>query len=356
MSESASQSVSQSVSQTKHDLEIFEWIMAMPMVHTSLKKVRDRHCMHKVSNKQFQGGLASMNGQYGPKLFEVASDHCRGLTSSQICEDVIGHQKNGSSTCAPKRFRRPELSMYKALNGEVINARHSYRTPSMELPLSTSGAVLPKEAFAVRSDLCTMKDELKTMAGFSSQAPFFSPQAVNNGVSTADLPMLREVYRLKDPLLVSDFVFHNFFQVRHHIAWRYIGTNVWYKTCSMYPSSSMLVCPLSLITKVGPNWHYFVHEKIAKMEMKVILDHKRVEAVSYTWRGPSWLICALGRNLSSRDFGLVMEKMDAPMPVFKLACTKAFLLLLVSFIITANIILILIMLMSWVLLVLLLMW
>ena len=63
--------------------------MDMPVVHAALKKVRDRHCMHKVSCKQFAAGLAQTKGQYSPKIFTVAANHCRGIVISQICEDLI---------------------------------------------------------------------------------------------------------------------------------------------------------------------------------------------------------------------------------------------------------------------------
>ena len=73
----------------KQDLEISHWLMDMPVVHSALKKMRDRHCMHKVSCKQLAAGLARMHGQCGPKLFTVAANHCRGLVRSQVVEDVI---------------------------------------------------------------------------------------------------------------------------------------------------------------------------------------------------------------------------------------------------------------------------
>ena len=68
-----------------------------------------------------------------------------------------------------------------------------------------------------------MKDKVGRIAGDAQQALFFSPQAINNDLPAADLSVLREIYKQKDPLLVTDFHFHSFCAVRHHVAWRFTG-------------------------------------------------------------------------------------------------------------------------------------
>ena len=91
------------------------------------------------------------------------------------------------------------------------------------------------------------------------------------------------------------------------MAWRYIGTEQWYMTLASQLASSMVVCPLSLITRVGPAHHHFRILKMAKIDFKVIADPKKVEAVSFRWRSPDWLAGILSTNLSSSEFGLVLE-------------------------------------------------
>ena len=179
--------------------------------------------------------------------------------------------------------------MYKGIKAEVLDVRHSYKVPSMELPLESSQTFQPKEAFAVKASQCSMKDKVGKIAGYVAQAPFFSPKAINNDVPAADLYVLSKIYKQKDPLLVTDFHFHSFCAMRHHVAWRFTGTSVWYCTMMDFPGSSMVVCPLVLNTRLGPAWHYFVHQKLAKVERRTILDPRKVEAVCFTWRSPSWL-------------------------------------------------------------------
>ena len=128
----------------KQDFDIFGWLESMPVLHAAAKKVLRRHVMHKTSNKQFQAGLEATGGRWSPKLFQVAASHVTGVTSRQICEDVIGYRKNSPQTSATKRYRRPELSMYMSLKAEVLTVRHRYATPSMELPMERSRSTLPK--------------------------------------------------------------------------------------------------------------------------------------------------------------------------------------------------------------------
>ena len=141
----------------------------------------------------------------------------------------------------------------------------------MELPLESSKTFLPKEAFAVKASLCSMKDKVGRTAGYAQQAPFSSPPAINNDVPAADLYVLREIYKQKDPLLVTDFPFHSFCAVRHHVAWRFTGTSVWYCTMMDFPGSYMVVCPLALNTRLGPAWHYFVPQKFAKVKHRIFV-------------------------------------------------------------------------------------
>ena len=63
--------------------------------------------------------------------------------------------------------------MYKGIKANVLDVRHSYRVPSMELPLEGSQTFLPKEAVAVKASQCSMKDRVGKIAGYAAQAPLF---------------------------------------------------------------------------------------------------------------------------------------------------------------------------------------
>ena len=130
--------------------------------------------MHKASNMQFKDALDSFNGKYNSQLFDLAARHTEGVTSTQIVEDVIGAQKNNASVRSAKRFRRPELSMFKALQGHVLDKRHGYEVANMDIPLQASNVVLTKENFVPCPTSATVK--FTELATYTQQASFFRPR------------------------------------------------------------------------------------------------------------------------------------------------------------------------------------
>ena len=65
---------------------------------------------------------------------------------------------------------------------------------------------------------------------------------------------------------------------------RSIETSLCFKTVAIFNHLPCLVVPVSLNTLVEPYWNIFVIEKLAKVELGVIFDPKKLEAVSYWWR------------------------------------------------------------------------
>ena len=100
----------------------------------------------------------------------------------------------------------------------------------------------------------------------------------------------------------------------------------WLITIVKFPGSSMVVAPMTLHGHLGPAWQYL---KVAKMDAPMltsVFDEREIEVIPLKRRGPAWLQNTLSRPLGKTEFGMVAERLSAALPLFTLACEKAFML------------------------------
>ena len=111
------------------------------------------------------------------------------VMQSQAVEDENNQQKNSHQVTEwGGRFRRPQTCMFAILKSGFLNKTHRYKTLSSDAPVPASTPALRKEDLVPSH---TPDLPLLSVADAKAKAPYFSPQAENVGLPTADLNVAR---------------------------------------------------------------------------------------------------------------------------------------------------------------------
>ena len=102
-----------------------------------------------------------------------------GLLQTQLIEDVIGSQKNDSSTQAVNKYKRPMAAMASALQSEIIDNRHQFNAIEVDLPLAKKRRLQDVD---FKADIEKQTLEFEQISNYEQKTSFWSPKAENNNV------------------------------------------------------------------------------------------------------------------------------------------------------------------------------
>ena len=175
----------------KADWAIYDSIEALPDKDAGLVDYCRRHLFNLTANIQIKLGLAETKGPPSEKFKDLIGKKSKGIKSSQIAEDLIGHIKNHKVELASADYRTPEKCYAMGIAAHVPDTRHKYEPLDSSVIRLPKTARLPGEAFQMPRTMASVN--LSKMASTQDKADWYSP--ANTAVCTpvADLFVLRSL-------------------------------------------------------------------------------------------------------------------------------------------------------------------
>ena len=122
----------------QQDVEAWKVLAAIAGTTKVKKLICDRHLFNLKTNQQWIAALTEFDFQYTAEFGDHVGRRGSGIAASQLIEDIIGIQKNNRVLVGNKLFRRPQVSMAKAIKSSVVSTRHKYETIASEDPIRGS--------------------------------------------------------------------------------------------------------------------------------------------------------------------------------------------------------------------------
>lgn len=253
--------------------------------------------------------------------------HSCGLMQTQIIEDIIGHQKNNKNTQAKLRCRRPVASMCAALAGDVISERHKFRTVSGDYALESKADRLKGSHFRPEAKDASLK--FSEIVSTTADAPYWSPKAERNGLSAADLEVVREYMRCRGPVAMDKAELSCVCSCQRRLALRSTedaDPDAFLLAMRSYPRSAAMVwpCRRHAVSDASNDSYMDFDFSAAEPMMVSIYDLSKWEACKVEWHSWAWQKITLGRFAGTLTLAIRPVLKGDPKPLIEVCAGEAF--------------------------------
>lgn len=203
--------------------------------------------MNLIVCKQYWTGLGREGNEATKPMQSLVKRHFTGIISSQICEDLIGIMKNSQVMKATTRYRKPEVSMGKAIVANTISGSHKYKAVpiSMTIPKSSK---LSETAWRATDSMHSL--DFKSVVTTSQAPPYPSQSATNACTRDADVNLIRSAHKRDDFGLMRKAWLGAIFKTEHQFIFQALDGKTrakqWFVPGSHFPQSAVLVQKVDL--------------------------------------------------------------------------------------------------------------
>ena len=284
----------------QQDHEAYECVATSPSFHQCrqgpvIAAMLQRSLFHLVVNKQFLAACAETKYRADPDLVQLDTEHMSGVLSSVVVEDVNNVQKNSRQARGSMKFRRPERAMAVAVASKVLESRHKYIAIEPSSDVSRVGDVIGPEAFGKSGTTVQLSLSVKGVATYAQKANYFSPQAVNVSLPTADLAVLSELRKFPTLRAKAEFGIMGAFAVPGH-AFIFSragnkGTSFsWHIGMGYFKDSSIVGWPVALKKVPGHSDMFTIEvtKAVTQPSVFAIFAWDNIEAIDFNWRSWAW--------------------------------------------------------------------
>ena len=174
------------------------------------------------------------------------------LMQSQLVEDINNVENNFKQTTGwGGRYRRPETSMYAAIESQVVSKTHRF-DPLVAQPTDSVDEVLPERDF--NSDK-TSTIPLDNIVSTTAASPYFSTTAEHLGISWADEAVIRNCV-VEENYDLPRLCWQGFFgEAEHMVVFKVVVGGVctldWHLALHHFPDSAVMAIPVELKRPAG---------------------------------------------------------------------------------------------------------
>lgn len=141
--------------------------------------------------KQLVEGFEAMGWQPSAPMVALLNERCRLHLSTLPCGELIGAQEHNKTVATGRKFRRDEHSYAAGIRGKVLEGRCSFKTPSLNVPMSAKTEVIDKNACYDSKGQRSLA--FNDITSTRQTAEWYSPSAQNMNTPHADLRLLQDL-------------------------------------------------------------------------------------------------------------------------------------------------------------------
>jgi hypothetical protein len=180
-----------------------------------------------------------------PDLRNIVKLNNSGIGATQACEDAIGLAKNSRKELSGRRYRRPEAVMATVLGAKLLEQRHRYAKPLLEVQVVSKAERLKAAAF--RPSIQGRSLPFAEVVSHSPGTSWWSPSAQGSISNAADLSLFRLCEH--DVSLVTYAWLGQLVQIKHKYIFQQEpldDAGKWYLALGFIDDSAVLAWPCKL--------------------------------------------------------------------------------------------------------------
>ena len=217
------------------------------------------------------------------------------LMASQLVEDINNQQKNFKQTTGwGGRYRRPETSMFAAVDSDVVSKIHRFDPLNMRTVESVD-EVLPEEAFHSGKQECSIP--ANSIVSTTAASPYFSTAAEHMGIAWAGEAVIRRCVA-EENWDLPRLCWQGFFgEADHCLVFKMVVSGVqtlgWHLALHHYPDSAVMAIPVDLVRPPGVENDNLLCVDVCRNSMivpVVVTNLEHVVACPLVWRSWSWQV------------------------------------------------------------------
>jgi len=222
---------------------------------------------------------------------KLVEERWSGGGSTACIEDLNGLQKNNGQMRGSMIFRRPPRAMAVAIAHRWLSNKHRYNQLEANIAVPRRTAKLKRSAYGVKPGKPSI--DVRGIASSTAKASWFSPEALNLGISAGDHACWRFAQRFDRSADLEYTAANAFCEALHTVIFRRTGGAKagkiqWSVGLFNYTGSACVVQPINLKEVPGHHDQKYVEfdTTVTEPTFAVILDWSKIYAFQGRWR--SW--------------------------------------------------------------------
>lgn len=317
----------QSVTDLRQFLSEYEAASKVERPSAILKTYLRRHPAQLLAVEQLKCGFDEDGwSKENTKVYELLHARFSCLMTSQSIEDINNMEKNYKKcTGWGGRYRRPETSMFAAVDSQVLSKSHRF-APLEHKVAEHPAAPLPQDAFYSSGTPSIPTGKIATT---SQVAPYFSPAAESTGIAWGDAAVLHECVAHGGKFDILASCWQGFFaDSDHSLVFKVVTDDQdihgWHLALHHYQDSAVVAIPVDLLKPPGyeadPTECIYIRPVSNHMVVPIVIKSlSHVMAFSLQWRSWTWQVQRFPRALGLWSPAVRAFKSGPEAPVLQVA-------------------------------------